>query len=649
MLNRFPPLFAWALALSFSHVSRAEIQNSVVENFLRPPRVYSLQISPDGKYAAGPASIGETHDRGVVVIDLDTMEIKKSFSWPSCAIYGVTWTTNEDLVIEVVKWGMWADGVYCINVNDREADALLKNDVSCTILDPVTEEPWSWIRIFGGYRMKPCIAKLDTTGNAKAASASQKVLSGNTAVQDTSSNRLISDKIFDPAGEVHNWFLDQDHQPRIVQRFLDEKLEYMHRTHEDEEWKQIPLDPEDWSIELFGKDKDTIYISGYNDQETKGLYPYSIKSAEIGELIFRDPFYDFSDSASYILYNGDLIGFRYMKDKPAIVWIMPDMLEIQKMVDQTLPDRTNIFIGSSDDFTRHLIASYSDKIAPEYSLLNLKDRSFKTIVKSAPWLSSEQLSKTTPFRFKTDDGLKLEGYLTRPSSGKAPHPTVCLVHGGPWARDTGGYYDEVQLLASQGYAVLQVNYRGSTGYGKRVSDDGAWDFVNMNADISKAVRTAIKFKIADPDRIAIMGASFGGYAALFGVAFEPDLYQCAITNMGVFDWEELMKSRKRQGHKYSYFKMKKELGDPKLAETKFDSISPIKHVDKIKVPVLIIHGKDDQNVSIRQSKELASALKSNQVPHKTLLIKGEGHHVFGMENRVMVFKEILRFLDENLK
>ena len=108
------------------------------------------------------------------------------------------------------------------------------------------------------------------------------------------------------------------------------------------------------------------------------------------------------------------------------------MLEIQKMVDQTLSDRTNIFLGSSDDFTRHLIVSYADKVAPEYSLLDLKDRSFKTIARSAPWLLPEQLSKTTPFHFKTDDGLKLEGYLTRPLSGKAPYPTVCLVHGGPW-------------------------------------------------------------------------------------------------------------------------------------------------------------------------------------------------------------------------
>ena len=217
-------------------------------------------------------------------------------------------------MIEVLKWGSWIDGVYNINVNDRQADpSLLKNDVACAVLDPVKDQPWSWIRIYGGYRIDPCIAKLDTTGNAKVARASRKLLSGDAAVQDTSSNRLISDKIFDPSGEVHNWFLDQEHQPRIVQRFLDEKLEYLHRFHEDDEWKPLPLDPEEWSIELFGKDKDTIYISGYHDQQTKGLYPYSINSGEIGELIFRDPFYDFSDSASYILYNGDLIGFRLLE------------------------------------------------------------------------------------------------------------------------------------------------------------------------------------------------------------------------------------------------------------------------------------------------------------------------------------------------
>jgi len=645
----FPLLAAVLTAVSGCfHCHSDEIDEAAIEPFLRPPKVYSLEMSPDGKYAAGPASIGENLDQGIVVIDLDSMEVKKSFSWPAFTIFSVTWSTNEDILYKKVKWGTWVDGLYNINVNDPEADPLLKNDVFCTVLDPVPEQDWSWIWIRGGYHMKPCIAKIDTTGNAMMGNISRVVLSGNTEIQETSSNRLIFDKTFDPEGEVHNWFVDLQHQPRMVKRFLNEKLEYLHRYHDDEPWESLPLDPELWSIELFGKDPDVLYISGYHDENTKGLYAYNLKTGELGDLIFRDPFYDFSDSASYILYGGDLIGFRYLKDKPAIVWLFPDMLEIQKMVDQALPDRINIFVGSSDDFNRHLIYSYSDKIAPEYSLLDLKERSFKSVVKTAPWLTPEQLSKTTPFRFKTCDGFQLEGYLTRPLSGKPPYPTVCLVHGGPWERDHGAFNDEVQLLASQGYAVLQVNYRGSTGYGKKVSDDGAWDFLSMNTDISEAVRTAVKYKIADPDRIAIMGASFGGYAALCGVAFEPDLYRCAITNMGVFDWEELMQSRKSQGMDYSYFKMKQKLGDPKTAEANFAAISPIAHIDKVKVPVLVIHGKDDRNVSVRQSKELAAELRRNEVPHKTLLISGEGHAVFGYENRIKVYKEILLFLKEHL-
>lgn len=625
-------------------------KGNTLANLLRPPKVYDMSLSPDGKYAVSTAPIGKKGDRGIVIFDLKTMEIKRSFNWSGREIGNVVWTTNEDIAFSLTKWGMFVDGIYSVNVNRRDTYVLLGKDAVVSFLDPVTEESYSWIWIQDGYEMKDHIAKVRATGNAIKKEFSDFSLEGGIKIPDTNINPLIYNRIYEPEGEIHGWGIDQNHEPRIIARFHDDKYEFLHRYNQKENWKPLSIDAETWDLELFGADKNILYISGYNGEETKGLYPYNIETNEIGELIYRDDYYDFSDTAKYILHNKKLIGFRYMRAMPAIIWTEPEMLSVQKMIDTALPNRINVFHDSSDDFTRHLIVSYSDKIPAEYLLLDLKQKSLKEITKSAPWLDYDQLLKTNVFHFMTSDGLKLEGYLTRPMGVNAPYPTVCLVHGGPWSRrDSGGFHDETQLLASQGYAVIRVNYRGSPGYGKTISNDYDYAFRRMHDDITEAVKMAVKHGIADPNRLAIMGASFGGYAALCGAAFEPDLYQCAITNMGVFSWEELIKARKQQDHRYSYYKLVEQLGDPKKSKDKFEEISPIHHVEKIKIPILIIHGKDDKNVSIKQSKQLASALKKNGVDHKTLFIRGEGHNVFELKKRITVYNQIIDFLDENLK
>lgn len=645
LLCLVPTLLAADASVAFAKKKSNKASVNSAVDFLRPPRLTKVSMSPNGKYVAGIAPIDKMDgDWGLVVFDLDTMKLKKSFSWKKeHDIYRYNWVNNERIIFNVSKWGSFTHGVYGIDLNKRRAVPIIKDDAAVTMVDPNTDsenEAWIWIR--DALDMKPCLAKLDKmrTGTYQDAAL--------TRVFKTVNSPLISDRIPEPPSEVLGWYIDNAHEPRIVLRFYEDKLEYLHREEDDKDWSPLALDPEEWSVHAFSADNRQIFISGYDGSDTEGLYLYSFDDETISDALFRDEFYDFSETASFLKHKGHLLGMRYDRDVPAILWFSSDMEKIQQMVDGALPGKVNVIDDWSDDFSRFLVISYSDTVPPEYLLLNIKENRLRSISKSAPWLDNSSLAKTEVFRFETEDGLRLEGYLTRPTEGSAPYPTICLVHGGPWSRDYGTFDEESQFFASRGYAVIKINYRGSQGYGKAISWDERFAFRKMHDDVTAGVKMAVKAGIADPDRLAIMGASFGGYAAMCGAAFEGDFYRCAITNMGVFNWEEMIKDRKRQEYKYTYFKLRQELGPEKGNQKLFEEISPIYHIDKVQIPVLVIHGKKDKNVSIRQSKELVSELKAHDVVFDTHFVGGEGHNIFKVDKRVETYEKVLAFLERHM-
>jgi len=310
-----------------------------------------------------------------------------------------------------------------------------------------------------------------------------------------------------------------------------------------------------------------------------------------------------------------------------------------RITEQSYNRDENVFvIATSNDRTvgsRYLYDAVADK------LTKLAD--------ITPWLDEKAMAEMKPISYTSRDGLKINGYLTLPKGAGKHLPLVVNPHGGPWARDQWGYNPEVQFLASRGYAVLQMNFRGSTGYGRKFWESSfrQWG-KTMQDDISDGVKYLIKEGIADPKKVAIYGGSYGGYATLAGLAFSPELYACGVDYVGVSNLFTFMKTI--PPYWKPYLDMLHEMvGDPVKDKELMTAASPVFHVDKIKAPLFVAQGAKDPRVNIEESNQMVAALKKRGIDVPYLVKTDEGHGFHNEENRFEFYLAMEKFLATHLK
>jgi dipeptidyl aminopeptidase/acylaminoacyl peptidase len=299
-----------------------------------------------------------------------------------------------------------------------------------------------------------------------------------------------------------------------------------------------------------------------------------------------------------------------------------------------------------------IIRTYSDRSLGAYYIYDKNTDKLDKIVEVSPWIDENEMAKVYPISYQSRDGLTIAGYLTLPKGYTMETaknlPVVVNPHGGPWARDGWGFNPEVQFLANRGYAVLQMNFRGSTGYGKKFWEASfkKWG-LEMQDDITDGTLWLIEKGIADPDRIAIYGGSYGGYATLMGLVKEPELYAAGVDYVGVSNMFTFMKTIPPYWEPLldMFYEM---VGNPVTDSLALRAVSPVFHTDKIVAPLFVAQGRNDPRVNVDESDQMVEAMQARGVTVEYLVKDNEGHGFRNEENRFEFYRAMEQFLNSTM-
>lgn len=387
-----------------------------------------------------------------------------------------------------------------------------------------------------------------------------------------------------------------------------------------------------------------LYIDS-SGSNTTTLYEYDMSTGETTE-IFNDPDYDIAGTWTD-LELGKVTAVAVYGQKNECHVLDPSFQDDYDVL-VTAGDNFEV-IDSSENDEYWIVAYISDVQETDYYLYDMANHELKGLYNAQPDLQQYEFAPMEPFSYTADDGLKIEGYATFPAGvEKKDLPTVMLVHGGPWTRDKWEYNSEVQFLANRGYLVLQVNYRGSSGYGKAFIKAGDMEWGGlMHQDILDAVEYAVAQGWADPDRVGVYGASYGGYEALISAAFSSDVFKCAVDAFGPSSLLTFIESIPPQWST-ERTSLIKSIGDPEKDAEFMKSRSPLYYAADMKIPLLIAQGDNDPRVPQQESDQMVQALKEAGIPVDYMLFENTGHGFNSDADRLKFYSEMERFFADYL-
>ncbi len=448
-----------------------------------------------------------------------------------------------------------------------------------------------------------------------------------------------------------NFLFDNNSQLCVAEKSDGINFEYYYRKNNNQKFTKIKSyqNQGTFSILMFGEDNRTGYAISSIGSDTEALVEVDIPTGEIKKEIFKHPNVDL-----YSLIGGTdyatIGGVMFYTDKPKVKFMDTKLEAVYQKISALVPANDFISIGSYNyDFTKFVLVTSSDVNKGKYYIYDYVKNKLDLLM-DLNNIPVDYNAKMTPVSYLSRDGNTIHGYLTLPKNVEPKNlPVIINPHGGPWLRDYWGYNPEVQMFANRGYAVLQMNFRGSTGYGKNFVDlgDKQWG-LNMQNDITDGVNWLINLGIADKNRIAIYGASYGGYAALSGLVSTPDLYAAAVDYVGVSNLFTFMNTIPEywEAQRNMFYK---RVGNPETDKEQFEKTSPSLNADKIKKPVFIAQGANDPRVNIAESEQMVAALKKNNVPYEYMVKENEGHGFTKYDNQLEFYTRMLAFLDKYVK
>jgi dienelactone hydrolase len=624
-------------------------------DFFRPSLLQNPAFNRAGTHMVAQVSIGkDRHD--LLIYDLEKMTFKTLSGGGDNDIYQFQWLDDRRLVYSIATRKMYGLGLLAVDIGRPDESYPLAQYLGATLIGVPERDrrrPLVWLRFdFKDSAKDRGVAEL--RAELKGGGFTNLVgVFDSAAVQEVEQNNekhVVKSYPIAPGG-IGNGYMADRHGELAYAITGDAKAFLTLHQFVGGAWQKTPVDLE--AIDLVGsgdKPGEMIVLAPRSGDKPRALMRMDVATGQLGEVLLQDKRYDVEGGLYRDEISTQIVGISYNRAAPQTVWFDESYRNAQQVIESSFPKQA-VRIIDGDKTGRMLIATQSDRQPTTFHWVNLVTKAAGLIKNSAPWIDPERMQPMNVIQFKTQDGRQLDAYVTLPAgaSKAQPAPLVVLPHGGPWVRDVWGFNGEVQFLASRGYAVLQPNYRGSTGSDWMFPESDRYEFRKMHDDVTSATKLLVASGYVDARRIAIMGSSFGAYLALSGVAHEPELYRCAVTIAGVFDWERMMNSRKYgQYHSSGYAYLKRKFGDPKQQKEKFEAISPVRHVAQVRVPVFVSHGKEDPVAEVGESRRLIAELKKHDVPHEVLLVSGEGHGMSYLKNQVELYDRVIAFLDKNM-
>jgi len=592
------------------------------------------QISPDGSRFALIRGIDGRPSVAIYKVDApqDPPQIVTSDSWIAV---GLKWVKNDVLLVydnKNVKIGLFDDlrpfgAVTSVSLNDN---SLARLSFLGNIEDIDLDDP-----------------------NMVYASSGNFLYRNN--IRDGSSRHLFMKKPSGPEHEIAaRWFLDGHGRVLAsLDRTRDDKSDTLvwHdtlRVLENDTWRalgsyDVTIDQGD-SVAGVSEDSRAFIRLAPDDAGTVSVHRIDIADGAETKL-FQDPNYDVADTLED-QWTRKIIGYAVDEDMPVFHYFDPKREALQKGLEQAFPG-LSVHADSTDlAGDKAIVVAVGPRTPASYYLFDHTTHRATAIVASYPDLNESELGEVKPYAYTARDGLRIPAYLTLPP-GRQPRnlPFVVMPHGGPDARDDMGFDFIRQFLANRGYAVLQPEFRGSRGFGRAFTKAGLHQWgLKMQDDISDGVKKIIADGIADPKRICIFGASYGGYAALAGATLTPELYACVASLAGPSNLQNMLSyARKKFGSNAEDFWMTR-IGDADADTAQLDAASPALHADRVTAPVLLLHSELDVTVPIEQSEMMEAALRKAGKKVQFVRIDGDDHYLSLEQTRLRVLQELERFL-----
>jgi dipeptidyl aminopeptidase/acylaminoacyl peptidase len=627
-LNRLP-FFALVVALLVSAPAAwPEDEPLPVARFVEPSRISSMTLSPDGTRVAG---IGHG-DNGAAafVTDLERSQTKViarrhndgyhlygqwpvRVTWISNDLLALDWSDRESISVDLSGKKVATLGQRFIRRMPERADApdsvLAYRDIEDGDIDIVNARTGERVKYRIGLPGKLEHAAFDASGALRAVT-------------------MMDTAFWSEKSKVSNWYRADEQSPwQLLEEFAVT----------DDYWWPVRVLPEPNSLAILSR----------RGRDTLAVFRYDAAARRQGEMMAGHP------SEDIVRVSGlDQAVFQSVLTdgiKPQISWFDGQWAGLQAAVDAALPGRINQLQG--DKTGRLLVSSYGDVDPGRWFVLDTRTSKLREIGEARPGIDPARMRPMETIQYAARDGLTIPAYLTRPARpANDPAPMVVLIHGGPQVRDRWQWNEEVQLLASRGYVVFQPQFRGSTGFGRKFEEAGyrQWGRA-MQDDITDGVKHLVARKIADPNRICIYGASYGGYAALWGVVSTPELYKCGISFAGVSDLAAMAShSFMDDSTKVTRQIHRARIGDPEADRAWLEEVSPLRHAAQVRVPLLIAHGEADTRVLPSQSTKMVDALRSLGKPVEWMSFPQESHGFFLARDQLNYSNAVLAFLKRHI-